>query len=115
MLAGVPPFRGGSEYLIFQKIIACEFDLPENFDEDAKDLIKQLLRFDPKERLGSKDSSEIRYSSIRKHGFFDGIKWENVRDSTPCEMTRPTRSGDSDEESFTISDDIEPGELKKTK
>lgn len=113
MLTGTPPFRAGSEYLIFQKITACEFEFPEMFDEDAKDLITKLLRFNPKERIGSENSSETRYCSIRKHRFFEGIKWESVRDTTPPEMKLPKKSNDSDEreDSFTISDDIEPGKL----
>jgi 3-phosphoinositide dependent protein kinase-1 len=113
MLTGAPPFRAGSEYLIFQKITACEFDFPESFDEDAKDLITKLLRFDPKERLGSTDSKETLYCSIRKHRFFEGIKWEKVRETTPPEMKLKSSESDEREDSFTISDDIEPGLCQK--
>ncbi|KAI2576602.1 PDPK1 isoform 9, partial [Pan troglodytes] len=29
LVAGLPPFRAGNEYLIFQKIIKLEYDFPE--------------------------------------------------------------------------------------
>jgi 3-phosphoinositide dependent protein kinase-1 len=112
MLTAVPPFRAGSEYLIFQKITACEFEFPDQFDEDAKDLIIKLLQFDPKERLGSADSSEDRYCSIRKHRYFEGIKWEKVRETTPPIMKTPRKSSETDEDSFIISDDLPPGKQK---
>lgn len=108
MLTGVPCFRAGSEYLIFQKITACDFDFPEDFDENAKDLVKKLLQFDPKNRIGSNDLNEIRYCTIRKHRFFDGIKWETLRETTPPEMKTPSNCDESDDE---IDDGIEPGEL----
>lgn len=110
MLAGVPPFRAGSEYLIFQKITACDYSFPENFDEEAKDLVTRLLRFDPKERLGSSDSNELRYFSIRKHSFFEGIKWDKIRTTEPPDLPKSTNENDEREDSFTISDDIVPGE-----
>jgi 3-phosphoinositide dependent protein kinase-1 len=109
MLAGVPPFRAGSEYLIFQKITACDFSFPEDFDEDAKDLVSRLLQFDPKTRIGSNDLNEIRYCTIRKHRFFDGIMWERLRELTPPELSS-SRLSDSDDE---IDDRIEPGEFMK--
>ena len=112
MLSGVPPFRSNSEYLIFQKITSCDYSFPENFNEDAKDLVTKLLQFDPKNRIGSNDLKDVRYYTIRKHRFFEGIMWETLRNTTPPEMTQ---SGESDEENFTVSDDIEPGEFSTLK
>lgn len=106
LVAGVPPFNGPTEYLIFQKILSGEFDFPEGFDEQAKDLISKLLRFNPKERLGSEELNETRYHSIRSHPFFEGIKWKDLYQQTPPEMKLPENS---QEEEFTFPDDIEPG------
>lgn len=112
MISGIPPFRGATEYLIFQKILNVEYDFPENFDPPAKDLVSKLLRFDPKERLGFEDSNEMRYHSIRNHSFFDDIDWnENLYRQTPPEMQLPQSFQDDElkQNEYSIGDDIEPG------
>lgn len=112
MLAGCPPFRGATEYLIFQKILNEDYDFPDNFDSRAKDLISKLLRFNPKDRLGSEDYNDSRYQSIRNHPFFDGIDWnENLYRQTPPEMqlSQSFHDEDSRKNEYSISDDIEPG------
>jgi serine/threonine protein kinase len=43
IIAGRPPFRGATEYLTFQKVLACEYDFPEGFDAAAKSLIERIL------------------------------------------------------------------------
>ncbi|XP_047389268.1 3-phosphoinositide-dependent protein kinase 1 isoform X4 [Sciurus carolinensis] len=43
LVAGLPPFRAGNEYLIFQKIIKLEYDFPEKFFPKARDLVEKLL------------------------------------------------------------------------
>lgn len=88
MIAGQPPFRGATEYLIFQKILSGEISFPDGFDADAKDLVRKLLRFNPKDRLGSNDPNESRYSSIRSHPFFEVINWDdNLYQQKPPNMT----------------------------
>ena len=112
MITGAPPFRGGTEYLIFQKILNGDFNFPEGFDASASDLISKLLRFNPKDRLGSDDKPEERYQSIRNHPFFDSISWnENLYRQTPPEMNKPQNchEDDSTQNEYRIDDDIEPG------
>jgi 3-phosphoinositide dependent protein kinase-1 len=43
IIAGRPPFRGATEYLTFQKVLACEYEFPEGFDPAAKSLIERIL------------------------------------------------------------------------
>lgn len=112
MLAGSTPFRGGTEYLIFQKILNGEFSFPNDFDSRASDLISKLLVFNPKDRLGSDDTKETRYQSIRNHSFFNGISWnENLYRQTPPEMKLPQNchEDDSTQNDYGIDDDVEPG------
>lgn len=110
MICGAPPFNGPTEYLIFQKIQNVDYDFPEDFDSDAKDLVTKLLRFNPKDRLGADDSIETRYHSIRNHPFFEGIKWNELFKCTPPEMKLPQDlQEDSQQQEFDIPDDIEPG------
>jgi serine/threonine protein kinase len=42
-LAGRPPFKEPTDYLIFQKIQKGEYTFPEGFDPTGRDLIEKLL------------------------------------------------------------------------
>lgn len=113
MLAGTPPFKGPTEYLIFQKILQIDYNFPENFNEAAKDLITKLLRFNPKDRLGADDSQENLYQSIRNHPFFKDIDWNsNLYRQKPPEMNRQAEANGDDggEEDFhTAHRNVAPG------
>lgn len=61
-IAGKPPFRGATDYLIFQKILKREMEFPEGFDEDGKALIDLVLNLDPALRPSIAD--------IKAHSFF---------------------------------------------
>ena len=52
MLEGKPPFKAGSEYLTFEKILALDYQIPDHFSEAAKSIVQSLLRTDPHARLG---------------------------------------------------------------
>lgn len=40
----------------------------------AIDLVRRLLKYDPKERLGVKGG----YDEIKSHPFFNGVSWDNI-------------------------------------
>lgn len=86
MISGLPPFRGPSDYLIFKKVLDCQYDFPEGFDEDAKDLVEKLINIDPRQRLGSNDPEDSRYKSIRNHKFFAGTNWDEIRKQKPPQI-----------------------------
>lgn len=64
LLAGRPPFKAGSEYLTFQKIVNLEYEFPPGFPPTARDLVERLLVLDPSRRLT--------IEHIKNHEFFDG-------------------------------------------
>ncbi|GAB0093194.1 3-phosphoinositide-dependent protein kinase 1 [Sergentomyia squamirostris] len=111
MVSGLPPFRAGSEYLIFQKILKLDLTFPDGFDIAAKDVVEKLLVIDPNARLGA-DNPDNRYDSIRDHQFFDGINWCNVREQTTPQIY-PYLPGRSLEDEFRsryrVPDNLEPG------
>ncbi|XEV06726.1 hypothetical protein FSHL1_012013 [Fusarium sambucinum] len=64
LLAGRPPFKGGSEYLTFQKIVNLEYEFPPGFPPAARDLVERCLVLEPARRLT--------VEHIKNHEFFDG-------------------------------------------
>ncbi|KAI1844216.1 hypothetical protein JX266_009700 [Neoarthrinium moseri] len=64
MLAGRPPFKGGTEWLTFEKIINLDYEFPQGFPPAARDLVERLLVRDPSRRLT--------IEHIKNHEFFNG-------------------------------------------
>ncbi|KAJ6441701.1 MYB DNA-binding domain-containing protein [Purpureocillium lavendulum] len=64
LLAGRPPFKAGSEYLTFQKIVNLEYEFPPGFPLSARDLVERCLVLDPARRLT--------IEHIKNHEFFAG-------------------------------------------
>ncbi|XP_047027251.1 3-phosphoinositide-dependent protein kinase 1 isoform X1 [Helicoverpa zea] len=107
MISGLPPFRAATEFLTFQKILKMDFEFPEGFPADAKDLVEKLLVLDHTKRLGANDKGET-YDSIRNHPFFAGIDWDSVWEQTPPTIS-PYLPGGSFEEEYNVPDHLEPG------
>ncbi|KAM5330213.1 3-phosphoinositide-dependent protein kinase 1 isoform 2-T2 [Glossophaga mutica] len=97
LVAGLPPFRAGNEYLIFQKIIKLEYDFPEKFFPKARDLVEKLLVLDATKRLGCEEMEG--YSPLKAHPFFESIMWENLHHQTPPKLTAylPAMSEDDED------------------
>ena len=78
MLAGHPPFRGSSQYQVFQAVQRGEIDFPDGFPADAADLVRQLCVAVPKERLGAGKGG---FARLQKHAFFRGIEgWKALHE-----------------------------------
>lgn len=107
MISGLPPFRAATEFLIFQKILKMEYEFPEGFPADAKDLVEKLLVVDHTKRLGADDKGDT-YDSIRNHPFFNGIDWDTVWEQDPPTIS-PYLPGGSFEKEYNVPDDLEPG------
>lgn len=94
MLSGSSPFKDASEWLIFQRIIARDLKLPEYFSDAARDLIDKLLDMDPSKRLGAGPGG---YAALKKHPFFKGIDWKNLRQSPAPRNARELNAADDDD------------------
>ncbi|PNJ16967.1 PDPK1 isoform 8, partial [Pongo abelii] len=97
LVAGLPPFRAGNEYLIFQKIIKLEYDFPEKFFPKARDLVEKLLVLDATKRLGCEEMEG--YGPLKAHPFFESVTWENLHQQTPPKLTAylPAMSEDDED------------------
>ncbi|XP_014469291.1 PREDICTED: 3-phosphoinositide-dependent protein kinase 1 isoform X1 [Dinoponera quadriceps] len=112
MVAGLPPFRSRSEYMIFQKILKLEYEIPDGFCELARSLVSQLLVLEPSGRLGAQDEHGAGYPSIRAHPFFEGVDFETLHEQTPPPIY-PYLPGTSEHEElrsqYRVPDNLEPG------
>lgn len=111
MISGLPPFRGSNDYVIFRDILCGNINFPQGFDKDAEDLVRQLLKVRPEQRLGSKDAKGC-YVSIRSHPFFNTIDFATIRQQPPPPIY-PYLPGVSKDDRFSshyfITDNLEPG------
>ena len=74
MLVGMPPYFSNNQEQIFKNIEKADLYIPSFVSKSAQILIRDLLKKDPKERLGSKNDVE----DIKKHPYFNGIDWNMV-------------------------------------
>ncbi|KAI0803366.1 kinase-like domain-containing protein [Xylaria sp. FL0064] len=81
MLTGRPPFKGGSEYLTFQKIVNLDYDFPPGFPPAARDLVERLLVLDPARRLT--------IEHIKNHEFFEGQQFGKILWKSKAPRLRP--------------------------
>lgn len=75
MLSGQPPFRGETNYQLFEVILACKYDMPPTFSHEAASLIRGLLQSDPTRRLGAMKGG---MEEIKSHPFFNLVDWNVV-------------------------------------
>ena len=72
LLTGKTPFNDKTDYLIFQNISQGKINqsLLKDIDNDAKDLILNILKVNPKERLGYDEIKGYNYQILKNHPFF---------------------------------------------
>ncbi|KAG8769513.1 pkb-activating kinase-like protein [Ceratobasidium sp. 428] len=96
MLAGRPPFKGGSEYLTLEQVKRLEYTIPDGFDEVAAELVRSILVLNP--------ASRPSIPSIRTHPFLAETVWDEIWtcDAPPMEsgpvMGPPPPDSDEDED-----------------
>ena len=100
MLYGRLPFKLKKGQKISLNIYKEEILFDKKISEEAKDLIINLLIFDPKSRLGSGvDGGE----KIKNHNFFKGVNWKDVWDRKLEPPFVPNLKSDQDLKYFDSS------------
>lgn len=79
LLAGHPPFRSlkhrGNMMKLYERIKKGEYECPKHMSDTAKDMIKNLLRQKPHERLGMKHGG---IQNFKKHEWYAGFDWKKM-------------------------------------
>ena len=105
MLTGKLPFPIKREGRINMDIYKKKLPFPRHFNEDARDLITQLLVFDPRKRLGAGKDGAIK---IKKHPFFDEIDWEALWNKRIIPPFKPNLENELDLKYFDTQFTSEP-------
>ncbi|OMJ75788.1 hypothetical protein SteCoe_25014 [Stentor coeruleus] len=74
MLTGKPPYYNSDRKILLQNIESAKLKIPPRLSEEAKDLLKNLLKRDQHKRLGTINDAD----EIKQHAFFTGINWVDV-------------------------------------
>ncbi|KAK3603248.1 hypothetical protein CHS0354_007579 [Potamilus streckersoni] len=75
MLTGAPPFTGENRKKTIDKILKAKLSLPPYLTNDARGLIKKLLKKNPKDRLGGGPEDA---KAIKHHSFFRHVDWKEL-------------------------------------
>ena len=74
LLVGAPPYFTANQEQIFRNIQKAELYIPPFVSQKAQNLIKNLLKRNPNERLGSKRDVE----EIKEDEYFSDVDWQKV-------------------------------------
>eukprot|EP01117_Protostelium_nocturnum_P008514 TRINITY_DN3051_c0_g1_i1.p1 TRINITY_DN3051_c0_g1~~TRINITY_DN3051_c0_g1_i1.p1 ORF type:complete len:729 (-),score=252.42 TRINITY_DN3051_c0_g1_i1:20-2137(-) len=86
LICGKTPFKGETNYFTFELIKKGDLQFPEDFPEDAKDLVSKLLVSDSSARLGAGEGG---YAALKAHRFFNGIDFEKLPEMVPPPIQPP--------------------------
>lgn len=104
MLVGYPPFFSEEPAITCQKILRWKrtFVIPREarLSASATDLLRRFIE-DPETRIGSRGVDEI-----KSHPFFNGIEWDNIRNTTAPYI--PNLKSEIDTSNFDKFEETEP-------
>ncbi|XP_075919476.1 ribosomal protein S6 kinase beta-1 isoform X3 [Petromyzon marinus] len=97
MLTGAPPFAAENRKKTIDKILKCKLSLPPYLSQEARDVLKKLLKGNPTLRLGGgpKDSEEV-----QDHPFFQHVSWRDLLSRRAEPPFKPSLKSDEDVSQF---------------
>ena len=103
LLSGWPPFTNSDVMVIYSAVLAGltpnRFP-PKGFPRNARDLVLQLCRVNPSDRLGMQSDT---FAGIRRHIWFDNFDWIGLREQTLDPPIVPDLDGPDDLSNFDQS------------
>ncbi|XP_064424984.1 ribosomal protein S6 kinase beta-1 [Latimeria chalumnae] len=97
MLTGAPPFTGENRKKTIDKILKCKLNLPPYLTQEARDLLKKLLKRNAASRLGAGPGDA---EEVKAHPFFRHINWEELLARKVEPPFRPYLQSDDDVSQF---------------
>ncbi|XP_065114633.1 ribosomal protein S6 kinase beta-1 isoform X1 [Paramisgurnus dabryanus] len=75
MLTGAPPFTAENRKKTIDKILKCKLNLPPYLTQEARDLLKKLLKRNASQRLGGGRGDVL---EVQVHSFFRHTNWDDL-------------------------------------
>jgi len=75
MITGLPAFFDNNVQMMYKYKMNADIQMPEELDDNTKNIILRLLDKDPTTRIQNPDE-------IKAHPYFAGINWENLINKT---------------------------------
>ncbi|XP_058790460.1 cAMP-dependent protein kinase catalytic subunit alpha-like [Phymastichus coffea] len=97
MNAGHSPFYSHNPIKIYDKITTGRYRFPSFFNEDLKDLVKNLLQVDLSRRFGNLKGGPV---DIKKHKWFQRIDWLKIYNKSVVPGFIPAVDGPGDDSHF---------------
>lgn len=97
MLTGAPPFTGENRKKTIDKILKCKLNLPPYLTQEARELLKKLLKRNAAQRLGAGPGDA---AEVQSHPFFRHIIWEDLLAQKVEPPFKPSLSSEEDVSQF---------------
>ncbi|XP_073944099.1 ribosomal protein S6 kinase isoform X2 [Choristoneura fumiferana] len=95
MLIGQPPFTGDNRTKTIEKILKGKLMLPAYLTQDARELIRRLMKRSETQRLGAAGAQ-----AVRGHAFFKHVHWDDVFARRLEPPIKPRLTGEDDVSQF---------------
>eukprot|EP00300_Choanocystis_sp_HF-7_P016685 c19491_g1_i3.p1 GENE.c19491_g1_i3~~c19491_g1_i3.p1 ORF type:complete len:392 (+),score=92.74 c19491_g1_i3:41-1177(+) len=92
LCSGGTPFHADTPYQTYKRITAGEYEMPENIPDSLKDLISNLLKMEPAERLTIEE--------VKSHAFFSAVNWDELYSKRQPSPFAFETGGDDDTRKF---------------
>lgn len=97
MLTGAPPFTAENRKKTIDKVLKAKLNLPPYLTNEARGLIKRLLRKNPQERLGGGHDDA---APVKAHPFFRHTDWVDLINRRVEPPYKPSLTNDEDVSQF---------------
>nr|XP_002730879.1 PREDICTED: ribosomal protein S6 kinase beta-1-like [Saccoglossus kowalevskii] len=97
MLTGAPPFTAENRKKTIDKILKGKLNLPPYLTNEARDLIRRLLKRHTNSRIGG-GADDAR--TIKRHSFFRNVNWDDTLARKMEPPIKPAISGEEDVSQF---------------